>query len=92
LDFPADQLTDGRRFRALTVVDVFTRESLAIEVGQSLKVDNVVRVLNRIRQAQGVPRIFFCDSGADFTSQVMDLRAYQNGVQIDFVTAGQADR
>jgi len=92
LDFPADQLTDGRRFRALTVVDVFTRESLAIEVGQSLKVDNVVRVLNRIRQAQGVPRIFFCDSSADFTSQVMDLRAYQNGVQIDFVTAGQADR
>lgn len=36
LDFVADQLADGRRFRALTVVDVFTRESLAIEVGQSL--------------------------------------------------------
>lgn len=33
LDFVADQLVDGRRFRALTVVDVFTRESLAIEVG-----------------------------------------------------------
>ena len=37
LDFVADQLADGRRFRALTVVDVFTRESLAIELGQSLK-------------------------------------------------------
>src|SRR5438445_793430 len=37
LDFVADQLADWRRFRALTVVDVFTRESLAIEVGQSLK-------------------------------------------------------
>src|SRR3989440_287816 len=34
LDFVADQLADWRRFRALTVVDVFTRESLAIEVGQ----------------------------------------------------------
>ena len=33
LDFVADELADGRRFRALTVVDVFTRESLAIEVG-----------------------------------------------------------
>ena len=32
LDFVADQLADGRRFRALTVVDVFTRESLAIEL------------------------------------------------------------
>jgi transposase InsO family protein len=37
LDFVADQLSDGRRFRALTILDVFTRESLAIEVGQRLK-------------------------------------------------------
>jgi putative transposase len=48
LDFVADQLADGRRFRALTVVDIFTRESLAIELGQSLKGDDVVRVLCRI--------------------------------------------
>jgi putative transposase len=40
------ELADGRRFRALTVVDVFTRESLAIELGQSLKGDDVVRVLS----------------------------------------------
>ena len=38
----ADQLSDGRRFRALTVVDVYTRECLAIEVGQSLKGPDVV--------------------------------------------------
>jgi putative transposase len=37
LDFVADQLANGQRFRALTVVDVFTRESVAIEVGQSLR-------------------------------------------------------
>src|SRR5512147_50590 len=37
LDFVADELIGGRRFRALTVVDVYTRECLAIEVGQSLK-------------------------------------------------------
>jgi putative transposase len=37
LDFVADQLADGRRFRALTIMDVFTRESLAIEAGQRLK-------------------------------------------------------
>jgi putative transposase len=32
-DVVADRVADGRRFRALTVVDVFTGESLAIEVG-----------------------------------------------------------
>lgn len=42
-DFVADQFRDGRRFRALTVVDVYTRECVAIEVGQSLKGHEVVR-------------------------------------------------
>jgi putative transposase len=89
LDFMADQLADGRRFRALTVVDVFTRESLAIEVGQNLKGENVVSVLNRIRQDRGVPKMLFCDNGSEFTSQIMDLWAYQNGVQIDFSRPGK---
>jgi putative transposase len=33
MDFVADQLQDGTRFRSLTIVDVFTREAVAIEVG-----------------------------------------------------------
>jgi putative transposase len=37
MDFVADALFDGRKLRALTVVDNYTRESLAIDVGQSLK-------------------------------------------------------
>jgi len=43
LDFVADQLADGRRFRALPVVDVFTRESLAIEVGQKVYFDETTK-------------------------------------------------
>ena len=34
MDFLADQLADGRRFRALTVLDLFTRECLAIDVAR----------------------------------------------------------
>ncbi|MCU1323551.1 MAG: Mobile element protein, partial [Acidobacteriaceae bacterium] len=41
--FVADQLQDGIRFRSLTVVDVYTQEAVAIEVGRSLKGDDVVR-------------------------------------------------
>jgi len=89
LDFVADQLADGRRFRALTVVDVFTRESLAIEVGQSLKGEDVVRVLNRIKAQRGAPKMLFCDNGSEFSSQAMDLWAYQNGVRIDFSRPGK---
>jgi putative transposase len=48
------QLADGRRFRALTILDVFTRESLAIAVGQRLKGEDVVATLNEIRLQRGV--------------------------------------
>jgi len=89
MDFVADQLADGRRFRALTIVDVFTRQSPAIEVGQALKGFDVVEVLNRLRIERGVPKILFCDNGSEFTSQIMDLWAYQNGVKIDFSRPGK---
>ena len=45
MDFVADQLQDGIRFRSLTIVDVYTREAVAIEAGQSLKGDDVVRAV-----------------------------------------------
>ncbi len=85
----ADQLADGRRFRTLTVVDAFTGESLAIEAGQSLKGEDVVRVLNRIKAHRGAPKMWFCDNGSEFSSQVMDLWAHQNGVRIDFSRPGK---
>jgi transposase InsO family protein len=84
LDFVADQLIDVRRFRVLMIVDVFTRESLTVEVGRSLKGTHVVGVLNQIRARRGVPRMLFCDNCSEFSSQIMDLWAYQNGVKIDF--------
>lgn len=89
LDFVADQLADGRRLRALTVVDVFTRESPAIEPGQSLRGEDVVKVLNRIKGQRGAPRMLFCDNGSEFSSQAMDSWAYQNGVRIDFSRPGR---
>jgi putative transposase len=89
VDFVADQLHDGTRFRALTILDVYTREGVAIEAGQSLKGEEVVRVLNRVKQQRGVPKFLFCDNGSEFTSQAMDLWAYQNGMKIDFSRSGQ---
>jgi putative transposase len=89
LDFVADQLADGRRFRALTVVDVYTRESLAIEPGQRLRGEDVVQVLQRIQEKRGGPKRLFCDNGSEFASQVLDLWAYQNGVKIDFSRPGK---
>jgi putative transposase len=91
MDFVADQLQDGIRFRSLTIVDIYTREAVAIEVGQSLKGDDVVRTLNKLKLERGVPKVLFCDNGSEFTSHAMDLWAYQNGGKDRLLKAGQAD-
>ncbi|MCF7697643.1 IS3 family transposase, partial [Mycetohabitans sp. B2] len=48
MDFVADALFDGRRLRTLTIVDNYTRECLAIEVGATLRGEDVVAALDRI--------------------------------------------
>jgi putative transposase len=73
MDFVSDQLQDGTRFRSLTIVDIYTREAVAIEAGQSPKGDDIVRVLNRMKLERGVPKVLYCDNGSEFTSQALDL-------------------
>ena len=89
MDFVADNLFDGRKLRMLTVVDCYSRESLAIHVGQSLKGEDVVRVLNAIVHERGQPQTIKTDNGSEFISKVMDKWAYERGVAIDFSRPGK---
>lgn len=56
MDFVAGQLQDETRFRSLTIVYVYTRGAVEITVGQSLKGDDEVRTLNRVKLERGVRR------------------------------------
>jgi len=49
MDFMTDELIDGRRIRLLTIVDHFTRESIATDFGQRCRGKDVVTTLERIR-------------------------------------------
>jgi putative transposase len=89
MDFVSDALFDGRRLRALTIVDNYTREALAIEVGQSLKGEDVVRTLDRIRADRGVPGAIKVDNGSEFISKAMDHWAYEHQVELDFSRPGK---
>ncbi|ULJ72990.1 IS3 family transposase [Rhizobium gallicum] len=71
LDFVSDQLTDGRRFRVLTVVDDCTRECLGLVADTSLSGLRVARELNRIIEERGKPRMIVSDNGSEFTSNVI---------------------
>jgi len=66
MDFVVDALFDGRRLRALTIIDNYTCESLAIEVGQSLKGTDVAAVLRRIVALRGKPKTIKVDNGSEF--------------------------
>jgi len=89
MDFVADQLVDGTRFRALTIVDVFTREALDIAVGQRLRAENVVEVCNRLVAQRGAPVRIFVDNGSEFSGRLFDLWAYHHKAAIDFNRPGK---
>ncbi len=61
----------GRRFRALTVVGVYTRECLAIAVGQNLKA--MMGGGAAENQQRGAPKVPFCNNGSEFASQPESL-------------------
>ena len=90
MDFVMDALFDGRRFRALTLVDNFSRECLEIEVGASLKGEDVVRVMERMRLTRrAVPQRIKVDNGSEFISKALDRWASENGVRLDFSRPGK---
>lgn len=75
--------------RVLTIVDHFSRESLALEVGQRFRGQDVACVLARIGAERGLPKTIRVDNGSEFTSKALDQWAYANGVQLDFSRPGK---
>jgi putative transposase len=89
LDFVHDALSNGRKFRSLTIVDDFTRESIGIEVDFSLTGDRVVRVLSRLADTRGLPSTLKFDNGTEFTSNAMLGWAAQVNVELHFIEPGR---
>ena len=89
LDFVSDTLSWGRKIRMLTVVDAFSRESLAIEVDTSLPGVRVARVLDRIVCERGAPAAISLDNGPELTSRALDQWAYERGVRLRFIDPGK---
>jgi putative transposase len=90
MDFVADNRFDWRKIRALTIVDNFSRQCLAIHVGQSLKGEDVVAVMQRLHQELGlVPERIQVDNGSEFISKALDRWAYDQHVTLDFSRPGK---
>jgi putative transposase len=89
MDFVADQLVNGTRLRALTVIDIFTREALCIRVGHRLRAEHVVDACDQLVATRGAPARVFVDNGSEFSGRLLDLWAYRHHVHIDFSRPGK---
>ena len=89
MDFMADALARGRRFRTLNLVDEYTREALGIEVDTSLPGVRVVRVLEQLRQQGRKLEWMVTDNGPEFTGKALDRWAYENGVRLEPIRPGR---
>lgn len=89
MDFVAAVLANGRRFRALTIVDNFTRECPGIEVDISLSGVRVARVLSRLALERGLPDVITVDNGPEFAGKALDEWAYRRGVKLNFIRPGK---
>jgi putative transposase len=89
MDFVQDGLADGRRIRVLTLVDNYSRECLALEVGTSLPGARVVRVLEQVTSIRGTPKTIMVDNGPEFAGKALDAWAYENGVGLHFIAPGK---
>ena len=89
MDFVHDQLADGRRFRVLTVIDQWSRESVLMEADYRTSGQDVAEALSRVAEGRGLPRAISVDHGTEFTSRALDEWAWHNGVQLDFIRPGK---
>ena len=89
MDFMSDAFADGRRFRVFNVIDDFSRECLAIEVGTSLPGLVVARVLDRVAVTRGYPEVIVVDNGPEFRGREMDAWACRRGVRLHFIDPGK---
>lgn len=89
LDFVADTLVSGRRFRILTVVDNFTRECLGLVVDTSLTGPRVVRELDRIAELRGYPCMVVSDNGTELTSNTILAWQQERAVAWHYIAPGK---
>jgi putative transposase len=89
MDFVSDSLADGRSFRALAIVDHYTRECPVIEVDLSLPGARVLRVLEQLAEERGLPEVIRVDHGPEFVCDAVRKWCEKEEVKLDYIEPGK---
>ena len=87
-DCVEDRLANGRKIKMLTVIDEFTRESLAIRVERSINSKHVLDTISNLFLTRGVPEYIRSDNGPEFTAKMLQKFIRDVGVKTVYITPG----
>jgi putative transposase len=88
-DFVFDQSLSGKSLKMLTLIDEFTRECLAVEVGVSIRSERVRQILQRVCFGRGFPKIIRSDNGSEFIGKAVGEWLQKNGIKPLFIEPGK---
>lgn len=88
MDFVQDTFASGRRFRVLTVKDLYTHEALATYTDLSIPGARVADVLDAISHLRARPKAIVCDNGPEFISKALMIWAGED-VELKFIQPGK---
>ena len=88
IDFQYDIIDDGRKFRSVSIVDEYTRESLADHTATSITGSDVTALIDRIAARRGHPKILRSDNGPEFVSDAVAAWAKKK-LDLLFIPPGQ---
>jgi transposase InsO family protein len=87
-DFVAERTRNGKPLRMLTLIDEYTRESLAIRVDRALKTYDVIEQLAELFVQRGTPDYIRSDNGSEFTANEIRGWLTRLGVKTLFIEPG----
>ncbi len=87
-DFAFDGKANGTTLTLFSVIDEYTRESLALEVEHNFTSADVVDTLAELLAMRGVPQNIRCDNGPDFIANVLRGWREQLGVTTPYIEPG----
>lgn len=87
-DFLVTRSHDGRAIRILAIIDEFTRECLALEVGRSIRSEDVLAVLCDLFLLRGTPDYIRSDNGSEFTAKTIRDWLGRIGVKTLYIEPG----
>lgn len=89
MDFIHDMTVDGKPFRCLNVIDIFSRKIVGKHVDRRITNQKVIDAIDCMALKNGgYPEVITCDNGPEFTSLVTDQWAQKHNIRLDFIRSG----